>query len=459
MFGQTQIREAMQINVDISPAMQDQLRVWAGMYQNNPPWVVPGGYVKSLNLASAIASEIAQTATLEMAVSVTGSARADFLNEQLEDALMPYIREQLEYGCAKGGLILKPVVSGKRIVLDFVQADQCYPVEFTSRQMTACVFVDHTKQGNWRYTRLEYHHLYVQESVYVVRNLAFRSSSEDDLGSPIPLTEVEAWKNLEPITQITGLSVPLFSYFRFPKANNVDPSSRLGVSSFSRAVELLEEADRLWSNFLWEFKSGERAIYVDEDSFTDDSGRTKIPDVRLYRTLRATAQIGKEGKLIEDWTPELRVTQLVDGMEALLKKVEINCSLAFGTLTDPASVDKTATEVIASKQRSASLVRDLQKAVKTSVVELLEAMNALVDLYDLAPAGSWTADFDFDDSLITDKDKQFEQDKQAVNLGVMPKWLFLVRNYGLDEATAKKQVAERQTEVGSEQEMFNPIGA
>jgi hypothetical protein len=48
--------------------------------------------------------------------------------------------------------------------------------------------------------------------------------------------------------------------------------------------------------------------------------------------------------------------------------------------------------------------------------------------------------------VITDKDAQFVQDKQVAGMNAMPPYIFLMRNYGLDEVTAKKWVEESKPE-------------
>jgi len=48
----------------------------------------------------------------------------------------------------------------------------------------------------------------------------------------------------------------------------------------------------------------------------------------------------------------------------------------------------------------------------------------------------------FDDSIIEDKDKEYQRDFQAVSSGIMQKWEFRVKHYGEDEKSAKAKCAE-----------------
>ena len=178
------------------------------------------------------------------------------------------------------------------------------------------------------------------------------------------------------------------------------------------------------------------------------TGKSNIPDKRLYRTLTApTRTIGESGKLFDEWSPDFRNEAFQSGLDAMLKKIEYQCGLAYGTISDPAVEAKTATEIKISKQRTYATVTDTQKSLQTALEQLIYAMDVWATLNKLSPVGSYTTIYDFDDSVIVDKDVQILQDRQAVSAGELSKWRFLIRNYGLDEETAKAWVQEAQDEV------------
>lgn len=455
MIGQSNVKQALKVDIAISAVMANALSLWSQMYENKAPWLSDD--IKSLNLPAAIAGEIARSVTIEMAVEISGSARADYLTSQFKNVLTR-LREKIEVGCAKGGLMMKPYIDGNQVTVDFVQADQFYPVSFdTNGNITACVFADQRTISDKYYTRLEYHAM--TESGCEIRNMAFRSDSRDTLGNQVPLATVEAWKDLQTEAVITGVDKPLFAYFRYPLANNVDPNSPLGMSCYSRAVDLIQDADRLWSNLVWEFESGKRALYVDVSAFdVDKNGKPIIPDKRLYRFLNgmSPAQIGEEG-FYEAWSPEFREASIKSGLDAILKRIEYTCGLAYGTLSDPASVEKTATEIAASKQRTYATVTDGQKALQSALEQLIWAMDTWATLGNISPRGTYATAYDFDDSIIVDSEAQFTQDMRTVTMTAMPKYVFLMRNYGMTEEAAKKMVADAQSE--QPQDMFQNQGA
>lgn len=449
MFTNQNVKQALGVDVIISQPMASALQLWAAMYKNESPWLNKD--VKALGLPASISSEIARMATIEMSVVVSGSPRADFLNMQME-RIVSKLRQYIEFGNAKGGLVFKPYARDGIIAVDCIQADMFYPVSFdASGNMTAVIFADVRKQGTHYYTRLESHQF--AGNVCTIKNMAYKSSTENALGNQCSLSEVADWSQLQPEATITGITAPLYGYYRYPSANNVDTTSPLGVSCFSRAqdanggVELIKQADEIYSSLVWEFESGKRALYIDELAFEQGTdNKPKLPDRRLYRTLKMSGQIGKTDDMFKEWSPAFREASIKSGLDAVLKKIEFACGLAYGVISDAQAVALTATEIKSSQQRTYATVTDTQKAVETALDQLLYAMDVYATLYNLAPRGTYTATYEFDDSVITDKGAQFIEDGVMVDKGAMSLVEYRMRTYGEDEATAKAKILMARTE-------------
>ncbi len=449
MLGTADVKRGLRVDVAISPLMANALQQWSLIYTNNSPWLQ--GKKVSLNLGASIAAEVARAVTIELDVKVAG-ARGEFLTQYLAPVLNN-IRSYTEYGCAKGGLWLKPYIKGDGLAIDSIHADMGYPIAFDANgNMTAAVFADQRTVGQYFYTRLEYHSMTAEG--YRITNTAWKSSVKDMLGNQVSLTEFADWEEIEPEALILNIEKPLFAYFRMPFANNIDPANPLGVSIYSRAAQsnnsepcLLQQADQMWTDFLWEFESGRRALYTDPEAFKKDTdGKPVLPDIRLYRLLDLQSRVDGKG-LFEEWTPTLRETNLLAGLDGILRRIEFACGLSYGVLSNPQSVALTATEIKNSNQRYYATVTDTQKSLQIAFDQLLYAMDVWATLGNLAPAGAYTATYSFDDSIVADHDTQMLQDQQTVTQGAMPKYIFLMRNYKLDEVTAKQWVAEAQAET------------
>jgi A118 family predicted phage portal protein len=440
MLGKQTVDKALSVEVAISSDMANAIELWGRMYEDDSPWLNTD--IKSMGLAAAIASEIARSVTIEMEAEFSGSARATWLEQQF-GRVMDKLRHQVEFGCAKGGLIFKPYVVGDKLAVDFVQADAFYPVEFDADgNLTSVVFVDQRRKGDNWYTRLEYHSMTDQGCQII--NKAFKSSNKETLGQSVSLASVDAWAEIEEEALVTDIDRPLYAYFRYPLANAIDSDSPLGVSCYSRATELIEEADKQWSNLLWEFEAGQAAIFVDELAFgRDEDGRAKLPHKRLYRALE-TGSV--DNSLFQGWSPTLREQSILSGLDAILKRVEYATGVAYGTLSDPNTVDKTATEIKISKQRTYATIVDTQKSLEQALEQLIWSMDVWATLANLAPSGGYEVAFQFDDSVVVDKDTQFQQDLRLVGQGLMSKVEFRMRNFGESEELARKALMEVDAE-------------
>lgn len=445
MIGKEDISKQLGIDVEVNTEMVNNIQIWTDMYEDNASWL-SDAHVYSLNLPASIANEITRVATLEMEVTIEGSARADFIAAQFKK-VSNKLREGLEIGCAKGGLMLKPYIDGEEITVDFIHADQFFPVSFNNDgKIIACIFVDQKKRGSYFFTRLEYHSLEDVETEsgvrpgYKVINKAFRSDNEDVLGNPISLEDLDEWADLEEEVTLADVEKPLFAYFRYPMANNIDSASPLGVSCYSRAVDQIEKADKIWSDFLWEFESGKRALFVDITALgRDDNSKPLLPTKRLYEFLDMAGGVGDE--FFEEWSPKLRREEYEKAIDFVLKKIEFNTGLAYGILSNPQVVEKTAEEIKGSKQRFYTTITDVQKALEEALEELFYAMDIWVTLSDLPiAAGKVTVTYYFDDSVLVNKEKQREQDRADVGSRLMSPIEYRMRTHGEDEAKAKKML-------------------
>lgn len=450
MFKIDNLKQAVGVNIAIGELMTSALTLWDQIYRNQASWLNKD--VHSLNLGASIASELARVVTIELKAEITGSSRADYLMEQFKKVLSK-IRVNTEYAAAKGGLAMKPYMRGNQLGIDFIQADMLYPLAFDSNgNMTGAVFADQrTIYGNI-YTRLETHMLLGVN--YKITNTAYVSRTVGVLGSPVNLTSVPDWTGLAPEATILNIERPLFAYFKMPFANNIDSTSPLGVSIYSRAAQfgrngksLLQIADLMFSGFNWELESGERALYVDKLAFDKDAeGKQTLAQKRLHRMVDMQSKIDSKG-FYEDWTPEIRDDKYLNSIDAVKRCIEFVCGLSYGVISNPQAVALTATEIKNSQQRYYSTVTDTQKSLENAFNDLLYAMDIYCTLYDLAPSGNYQAVYSFDDSIVADHDTQFSQDMLVKNSGMMSGARFLVRNYKLSDADASKWITEAQAET------------
>ena len=481
----------------VSSKMNSALNLWGSMYEDKAPWLHEPTLqdptrVASMGIPAFIASEKARMATLEMKSEITApqtddevtstNERAEFLNKQYQEKVIDKIRTQLEYGIAKGGLVIKPYpiintddITNAQFAFDYIQADGFFPIAFdNSGKMTEGAFIQRKVDRENVYTRLEHHTL--NGNTVIITNRAFKNNvrqltkvnSLTDLGQEIPLTTIPEWANIEPEQSIVNVDKLLFAYFKMPEANTIDPYSPLGVSGYSRAVKLIKEADKQYSRLLWEFEGGELAIDVDRTAMTEqpyynEEGvlKTKLSmsslQQRLFRTTNIDTSVGDTYNV---FSPALRDVSLINGLNEILKRIEDVTGLSRGTLSDTNFDTKTATEIVSSKQRSYSANADIQKALQKALEDVVYIMDVYCTLYNLAPESEYAVSFDWDDSILVDKESELGKLIMLMQNGLASKTELRMWYFGETKERAKQALSEidEENKQAMEERVMNDLG-
>lgn len=421
------------VDVCLNTTMAREIELCESMYRDEAFWLSAKKGIYSAGIAGAVSAELARLVTLEFKSSVKGN---DFVNEVYQSALGD-LRVQTEYGCALGGLVFKPYPTDDGVTVQFVRANCFFPVSFdSSGRITKAVFVDQIRAGKAVYTRLEIHAL--DTGGLTVQNLAYKSSSDQTLGSKISLADVEAWSGMAESAFFRGAKKLPIGYFKVPLANTIDPDSPLGVSVFSREKERIYEADKRYSNICWELEATQAAIHIGEALLQYDgtTGKYKYPEnkERLYRALNYDTGV-KDKPFIEPFLPDIRMEALYKAYQAQVKMIEFNCGLAYGSISDPQVVEKTAEEIKTSKQRSYATVTDLQGALESALRDLVDAI-AFWAKADGNSVSDFTLTFSWDDSIIVDSKTLKAQALLEYQQGIIDRIEYLMITRGLDEDAA-----------------------
>lgn len=464
------VEKILKVQICESGVMKNAIELWQDMYKNEPPW--KGGQEKiiPLNLPAVISSEFARLILTEFRIEISGSQMAEYLDRQLKKDLID-LNKFVEWYCAGGGIAIKPYVAGvdeygkpTAIKLDFVRSVDFFPCAYDNEMVTAAVFVESKKIGDYLYTRLEYHELSGRE--YTITNKAFRSeqiyqydsdggySVNDRFQTEVSLSSVPDWAGLseEPV-RIGNVDKPLFVYIKVPVANNIDTCSPLGVSVYSRAVDVIENADRQYGRLLWEYKATEARIMADETLFdTDKKGRPILPEGEegLFRTFDFDQADSGSG-YIKEYAPAIRYEAQFKGLNKQLQMIELLVGLAPGTLSEMQDVEKTATEIKNGKQRSYHTVNAMQQAWERGFEGLIEAMRTLAILYDIVPDGETDFNCSWGDGVLEDTEAEYQRRWQMVLSNRLKTEDFFMWYFGCSKEEALAMIP-RQPEALPEEE-------
>lgn len=441
----------------VTSKMNEEYLLWRSLYQNKPYWTEGKQgrrAIGSLNLPASISRSLATSATVEFESKIEGDGEhASYLNGQYQ-WFLERIRELLEKGCALGTVIIKPWVQGNLIPIDIVTLDRFVPTAANGRgEITGGVFIDKITRNNTTYTKLEYHSW--KSGNYDIYTKAYENNSNSALGREIPLTSVPEWAQLtnqlhlgpqtdpeNPNAAERYIEQPLFAVFKYPAVNRENMNSPLAPSCYAGTVDLFRQADEQWDRILWEYTATEAAIDVDTNILQkDDNGNASLPtgNERLWRKFDLD---GQSTDPITPYSPEIRDTPLFNGLDNILRRIEYDTGLSDGELSRPSTVEVTATQIAASKQRYQQTVKQIQHAAEDMLNQLVYAMDYLSRLYLLSAPGDYSLSINWKDSILEDENTFLMFMQSDVTSKIIPSWMYIAKKYGVTEDKAKEIAQE-----------------
>ena len=429
-------RAREQFGVQRGPSRETDrlLRRCAQIYRGRPDWLDPDpeNAVRTVNLAKSICSETARLATLAVGVTVDGSERAKWLQEQMDRAYFS-LRRWVEYGCACGTVILKP--NGEDI--DLLTPDRFIITDWSGDQITGAVFQSgrYDQERGRYYTRLEYHR-FLADGRYAVSNRCFAGQTAQDRGKAVPI-EATPWAGLAEDVVAQGVERPLFGVLRTPQANHLDMASPMGTPIFAEALEELRDLDVAYSRNAAEIYDSRRLALLD-DRLTEQAGTPVSGALRLKLPRFIKKAFGSgAAEYYQEIDPALNTDARLAGINALLSQIGFKCGFSNGYFVfNQRGGLMTATQVEADDRRTVQLIKDVRDKLEDALDGVIYALDRFADAYALAPAGEYAVTYDFGD-ITYNREEDRARWYGYVADGRAPFWYYLTKFEGFSEQEAR----------------------
>lgn len=447
MIFRSKAKDDFQIESIVSETWERYVDKCAAIYRGSPYWLDEKNGIKTINFAKALCSETARLTMLGTKITIDGSARATWLQEQI-DAVYYKLRQWVEYGCAYGTIVLKPNGKGIDLMLPgrYIITDQ------NNGDITGAVFINQEQSQNGKkyYTRLEYHR-YTDDGLYVVTNRCYVGSSENDMKEPIDIKQTP-WSDLAEEVAIENADHPLYAVLKMPHANNIDIDSPMGMPLIWDAIEELKDLDVAYSRNAEEIYDSARTVLFDSDRLLPSGGKVAQTAASFEHTRREmnlpkyvkNVYGNGMGDFYQEINPQLNTDTRLSGLNALLSQIgyKIGYSNGYFVFNESSGI-QTATGVEAEQQRTIQFIKDVRDQLEKCVGGLVYALNVFADLYDLAPVGAYELVCDFGD-ITYDREVDRQRWWGYVTQGKVPAWMYFVKFEGMSEEEAKAMVEEAQ---------------
>ena len=463
----TDAEHVFRVETITSTELEQAQDLWNKIIKNTPPWI--NANTKSIGFGKFICQYTAKKTCLELAVSIEGSERADFINKVIKAMVDKTLRDKVEDAVGMGGIILKPNGNvNANNAIDYIMPWNYVITEQTSNgDILGAIFFDRIQRGDDYYTKLEYHHFVegsnedgLEGRFYQIENKAFHSTNETSLGEEISLKYVNEWALLQPVTTVTQVEKPLFSYLKMPWNNSIDYRSPEGVSIFANCIQELKDLDIAWSRKSDEVNDSQHITFIDEATMKRKDGSRGVKLPRFVKGLRKGVD---STSTIDEHVATMLTDQRISDINANLSMISTKAGFSQGQFVfNGKSGIQTATQVESESSETVETITDIRKALKSAIKDLCYALDKYCDLVYALPDGyvnildEKVPDEDvfyFKDLLIT-----FEQDRnrayQLMNLGKYSTKKYLMEYEGFSSDEVDNMMQEIAEEKSQGQDLF-----
>lgn len=432
------------------------LRTWADIYRGEPPWAYTkksGLYgrgsrrVAGLNCAKVLCDSFA---------AVTFGSQPDILcsDPKAQAYVMDALQENgfwekmpgfLSRAYALGGGVIKVFLDGGRVCTDYVDPQDFIPTGCGRGGVNEGIFGSVITRGGNTYRLLE-RHAAADDCVVVDR--ALFSVKGGVMGRQIPLETV--FGELPAHCEIYTGGRPLFAYFR-PGGDY--ENSMMGKGVFSDCTDTLKAIDIAFDSFSREFILGRKRIIVPSscirtvvDPETGNVSRYFDTDDEVYQALKCDEERDLK---ISDNTCELRVSEHVDAINALLDILCFQTGLSAGTLSFTSSTGvRTAAEIKSMESRT-ELTMQANRAIAVELIEnTVRCIIRCGQLCGVLDGGDVSVRVAFSDRKTVDRSEVIERNIRLLQAGLISRVHAVMAALDCSEEDALDEINQIDNEKG-----------
>lgn len=456
----------------VDSSFYSQIRVWESWYRGNVQkfhfYNVYNGKSRvrcrrlSLGMAKKVAEDIADLLLNErVKITISGS---DATSQYVEAALRENkfqvkgnAYQEIKAYCGTVAYVAHiknltideegRVLSGKNIVINYVQAKNIFPISWENGKVTEVAFLFPKTVDRKKYALIQLHRLESNaegKAEYVITNNVVQCTQ--GAGTEIP---PEKWNELKPFKGLaktihTGSDKPQFVIDRLNIVNNADEddTNPMGVALFANAIDVLAKIDLEFDSYANEFALGKKRIFVSPEMLQTLDGEPVFDENdTVFYQLPEDTLTGE--KPIFESNMELRTEQHSQAINDDINLLSFKCGFGTERYRFEKGSIATATQVISE---NSDMYRSLKKhelilddVIKELVMILIRlgmvaGVKGLSEKVDIA--------IDFDDSIIEDKQAERNEDRKDVAMGVMRLDEYRSKYYGETAEEAVKNLPQ-----------------
>jgi A118 family predicted phage portal protein len=446
-----QVLKIFRVRPVISQNMANLQRLFLQAYEGKMPhnldqWNMgkktPG--IPSLFIAATICERVAKDVITDLNTEVLGNEFIDAQYQRFVTALKNNIKSAVEK-CNAGGMVaLRPYFYNGEIFVSIVDVDNFIVTETnTLKEITGIVFRETFAREDKYYTLYEFHN-FMMEPVeakngqpatmrgrYEIKYKATVSTSADTDGEEIAVKSIDRWATLEDVT-IGDVARPWFVIVSMPGENIFERGSIYSLPLFAKALNTIAEADINAMRADREVAVSERMIDIPESMLVGSVNETgieyELPDTRNKIFRKIPGFMDESTQKPEYYGGDPNVDGYETYQQKLYRMIEDECDLYNGMLSDPPSVERTATEVISSRRDYAAMIMHQQETWRDAMEALIVVMGEMAAFQGVGTTGG-TLQWEAGEVAVLTREQEFKELTALMGMGVisteyMSAWYF-----------------------------------
>ena len=258
------------------------------------------------------------------------------------------------------------------------------------------------------------------------------------------------FENVAPVVH-TPFTQRMFVIDRLNIVNNVDATLPMGISVFANAIDQLKGVDITYDSYVNEFQLGKKRVMIKPQAtknFHTGEPLFDTSDVVFY-VLPAD---GQDGDIIKEINMNLRTAEHNAGIQDMLNLLSSKCGFGENHYKYDNGNVSTATQIISENSEMFRTIKKHEIILESVLIELCRVLLRMGNTYMNAGLNEDVEiTVDFDDSIIEDKESEFNRDARMVQMGIMQPYEFRMRYMNEDEATAKAALPKMEALVSGDE--------
>lgn len=405
--------------------------------------------IEEINFTSIFANKLANFVVSDSTVDIVGSSKRTQMLTDTLNLVMGKSKKIVGMQLGYGGVCLVPYINNGEILYTIVEQDRLTIDKKDGEKITGATLL--AEQKTITYGSIT--DTYFRWVNYKIENgiLTMTQKYTDKQGSEIDVSNIPEWASINPVEMIMNVDRVLFGYIQSPINNRIG-NDKYGVPITFGCEHTIAEIKECLRQIAREFALSEKFVGVDVSMFDKDSqGRPRLPKNGLFKTFRSDTD-----DFFQEFSPEIRESSYYARLQELYTRLEKEIGVSKGFLTDMETSNATATEIKRAMYDTFTLIADIRKCFEKGLQDFIYACNVLANRYNLSPLGDYELAFNWDYSLLTDTEVEFNHYMQGVSQGVIKKeelrqWI--IPNETLEES--KKAIEEIEQATPSIDNLLN----